>query len=134
MGCAIPLVCLLVIFGGVGVLTGNWAALAAPKVPPAPPAVADIPTDYLVLYQDAAARFGLDWPVLAAVGRVETNHGRNPSPNGPDGLRSTTAVPSPVRRTSTRHSRGTPPASSATTQTTRDTGVSPVGRNVMRSG
>jgi len=77
MGCAIPLVCLLIIFGAVGILTGNWATLAAPKVPAAPPAVADIPTDYLVLYQDAAARFGLDWPVLAAVGRVETNHGRN---------------------------------------------------------
>ena len=43
----------------------------------APPAVADIPADYLALYRDAAARFGLDWPVLAAVGRVETNHGRN---------------------------------------------------------
>ena len=67
VGCAVPLVCLLVIFGAVGILTGNWAALAAPKVPAAPPAVADIPTDYLVLYQEAAARFGLDWPVLAAV-------------------------------------------------------------------
>ena len=55
----------------------RWAALAAPEVPDAPPAVADIPADYLALYRDAAARFGLDWPVLAAVGRVETNHGRN---------------------------------------------------------
>ena len=27
MGCAIPLVCLLIIFGAVGILTGNWAAL-----------------------------------------------------------------------------------------------------------
>ena len=35
VGCAIPLVCLLIIFGAVGVLTGNWAALAAPKVPAA---------------------------------------------------------------------------------------------------
>ena len=32
---------------------------------------------YLALYQEAAARFELDWEVLAAVGRVETNHGRN---------------------------------------------------------
>ena len=48
-----------------------------PTIPDAPPAVADIPPDYLALYQDAAARFGLDWPVLAAVGKVETNHGRN---------------------------------------------------------
>ena len=76
-GCAVPLVCVLIIFGAVGILTGRWAALAAPDVPDGPPAVADIPADYLVLYRDAAARFGLDWPVLAAVGRVETNHGRN---------------------------------------------------------
>ena len=60
MGCAIPLDCLLIIFGAVGVLTGNWAALAAPKVPAAPPTVADIPMDYLVLYQESAAQFGLD--------------------------------------------------------------------------
>jgi murein DD-endopeptidase MepM/ murein hydrolase activator NlpD len=75
--CAAPLACLLIVFGAVGVLTGNWAALAAPKIPEAPPAVANIPADYLALYRQAAGRFGLDWPVLAAVGRVETNHGRN---------------------------------------------------------
>ena len=46
VGCAIPLVCLLVIFGAVGILTGNWAALAAPKVPAAPPAVADPGSDF----------------------------------------------------------------------------------------
>lgn len=76
-GCAVPLICLLVVFGAVGVLTAQWAALAAPDVPDAPRAVADIPPRYLALYRDAAARFGLDWPVLAAVGKVETNHGRN---------------------------------------------------------
>jgi hypothetical protein len=73
----VPLVCILILFGAVGILTGRWAALAAPDVPDVPPAVADIPADYLVLYRDAAVRFGLDWPVLAAVGKVETNHGRN---------------------------------------------------------
>jgi murein DD-endopeptidase MepM/ murein hydrolase activator NlpD len=77
VGCAIPLVCLLILAGAVGVLAGDWAALARPKVPEPAAAAADIPADYLVLYQQAAARFGLDWPVLAAVGRVETNHGRN---------------------------------------------------------
>jgi murein DD-endopeptidase MepM/ murein hydrolase activator NlpD len=76
-GCAVLLLVLLIVTGSSAVLVGNWAALAAPDVPDAPPAVADIPLDYLVLYQQAAARFGLDWPVLAAVGRVETNHGRN---------------------------------------------------------
>ena len=77
IGCAALLVVLLVLTGSIGVLVGNWAALAAPDVPDAPPAVADIPAEYLVLYRDAAARFGLEWPVLAAVGKVETNHGRN---------------------------------------------------------
>lgn len=76
-GCAVLLLILIIVSGSSAVLIGNWAALAAPDVPDAPPAVADIPADYLVLYQQAAARFGLDWPVLAAVGRVETNHGRN---------------------------------------------------------
>ena len=39
--------------------------------------VATIPADYLVLYEQTGARFGLDWQVLAAIGEVETNHGRN---------------------------------------------------------
>ena len=76
-GCAVPLVCVLILFGAVGILTGRWAVLAAPELPDAPPAVADIPPEYLALYRDAATRFRLDWPVLAAVGKVETNHGRN---------------------------------------------------------
>ena len=76
-GCAVLLLVLLIITGSVGILLGNWAALAAPQVPDAPAAVANIPPSYLVLYEQAAARFGLEWPVLAAVGEVETNHGRN---------------------------------------------------------
>ena len=76
-GCAVLLLVLLILTGSSAVLIGNWAALAAPEVPDAPPAVADIPADYLVMYQRAAADFGLDWPVLAAVGRVESDHGRN---------------------------------------------------------
>jgi murein DD-endopeptidase MepM/ murein hydrolase activator NlpD len=84
LGCAVPLVVLLVLAGAVGVLAGNWGFLARPKVPDAPPATADIPADYLVLYRDAAARFVLDWTVLAAVGEVETNHGRNASGCAPN--------------------------------------------------
>lgn len=76
-GCLAALLVLLIVTGSSAVLIGNWAALAAPDVPDAPAAVADIPADYLVLYEQAGARFGLDWPVLAAVGRVETTHGRN---------------------------------------------------------
>jgi cell wall-associated NlpC family hydrolase len=43
-------------------------------------ALIDIPADYLVLYQRSAATCpGLPWPVLAAVGKVETDHGRDPN-------------------------------------------------------
>lgn len=36
----------------------------------------DIPPHYLALYQQAAIRYGVPWPVLAAVGKVESDHGR----------------------------------------------------------
>ncbi len=41
-----------------------------------------IPADYLPLYQGAATTCpGLDWHVLAAVGQVESGHGRNVGPS-----------------------------------------------------
>lgn len=42
---------------------------------------ADIPPQYLELYMEAAARFGLDWTILAGIGRVECDHGRDPAPS-----------------------------------------------------
>jgi membrane-bound lytic murein transglycosylase B len=36
----------------------------------------DIPGDYLAMYKSAPRCSGLTWQVLAAVGKVETNHGR----------------------------------------------------------
>src|SRR5256885_11943668 len=40
-------------------------------------AVGDIPSNYLQLYQDAAAACpGLSW-VLAGIGKIESNHGRS---------------------------------------------------------
>jgi hypothetical protein len=49
-------------------------------------ATTDLPAHYLQLYQQAAASVcpGLSWTVLAAVGKVESDHGRNagPSPAG----------------------------------------------------
>jgi hypothetical protein len=84
-GCAVALLVLLILTGSVGVLVGNWAAVVRPKIPPAPAAVADIPPRYIALYRAAAERFGLDWTVLAAVGEVETNHGRNANGCAPNG-------------------------------------------------
>jgi hypothetical protein len=43
--------------------------------------VADIPPEYLELYLAAARRFGLDWAILAGVGKVECDHGRDPDPS-----------------------------------------------------
>jgi hypothetical protein len=40
-----------------------------------------IPSRYLRLYQQAARRFGLDWAVLAGIGKVECDHGRDPDPS-----------------------------------------------------
>ncbi|MBV8161564.1 MAG: bifunctional lytic transglycosylase/C40 family peptidase [Acidimicrobiia bacterium] len=47
---------------------------------PSDAALADIPPAYLRLYQQAAATCpGLSWALLAAVGKVESDHGRNVS-------------------------------------------------------
>ena len=49
---------------------------------PAPPArsgtgAKDIPPGYLRLYRAAARTYGLDWRVLAAIGKIESDHGRS---------------------------------------------------------
>lgn len=45
--------------------------------PASPEALIDIPVDRLTLYVDAGARWGIDWAVVAAVGKVECDHGRS---------------------------------------------------------
>ena len=47
------------------------SALATQEIPPAT----------LSLYQDAARRYGLDWAILAGIGKVECDHGRDPDPS-----------------------------------------------------
>ncbi|WP_162924752.1 CAP domain-containing protein [Rubrobacter indicoceani] len=47
---------------------------------PSGEAVSDIPSDYLSIYRSAAGEYGLDWAVLAAVGKIETDHGRLDAP------------------------------------------------------
>jgi hypothetical protein len=44
---------------------------------PAPPALLDIPADFLQLYQQAAQVYGIDWAVLAGIGKLECDHGRS---------------------------------------------------------
>ncbi len=77
LGCgALLFVVFAILTGSVGVLTGDWGGLARPTVPDPVAAMDDIPADYLSLYRGAGDDFGLAWPVLAAVGRVESDHGR----------------------------------------------------------
>ena len=47
---------------------------------PSPAALADIPGEYLELYQQAGAQYGVDPWILAAIGKIETNHGRSTLP------------------------------------------------------
>jgi membrane-bound lytic murein transglycosylase B len=49
---------------------------AAGQPRPSRAAVADIPAGYLRLYRTAGVRYRIPWPVLAAIGKVESDHGR----------------------------------------------------------
>jgi membrane-bound lytic murein transglycosylase B len=65
----------------LGVIDPPARAAPAPKRAagqPAPSlaAVADIPSGYLRLYRAAGTRYRIPWSVLAAIGKVESDHGR----------------------------------------------------------
>jgi cell wall-associated NlpC family hydrolase len=47
---------------------------------PTASALADIPPEFLLLYQQAGVAYGVPWPLLAGIGKVECNHGRSPHP------------------------------------------------------
>jgi hypothetical protein len=82
----VVLACLLVlgvtaygVAGDLGLLDPPAHARARParQAPPSRAATADIPTGYLALYRQAAPHCpGLSWSVLAAIGKVESDHGR----------------------------------------------------------
>jgi len=49
---------------------------------PAPSAAAanGIPANYLALYQAAGSQYGIPWNLIAAIGSIETDHGRSTAP------------------------------------------------------
>jgi hypothetical protein len=59
----------------------STSAGGEPTYEPSATARAEIPPLYLALYMEAAARFGLDRTILAGIGRVECDHGRDPAPS-----------------------------------------------------
>jgi murein DD-endopeptidase MepM/ murein hydrolase activator NlpD len=70
-------VMLIPVLAAAGVLAALSAVFGGGASRPSDTALADIPADYLALYQQAATICpGLDWSILAAIGKVETNHGR----------------------------------------------------------
>lgn len=72
-GVAGPLALLLLVAAAVAGSAPRQGAVAA--------AAADIPADLFPLYHRAAATCpGLGWTVLAAIGKVETDHGRSRAP------------------------------------------------------
>jgi hypothetical protein len=78
--------------------TGGSTPGSAPVKPPPPPAqngttqprpgpgAADIPRPYLRLYRAAGKRYGVDWRVLAAIGKNESDHGRSQAAGVHSGL------------------------------------------------
>jgi hypothetical protein len=79
---AVPLgLVLVVLLAPLAALTG---ALASPPAPSAA-ALADIPAPLLPVYQRAAGRCAMPWTVLAAVGKVETDHARCTLPGVAEG-------------------------------------------------
>jgi len=78
---------LLVGLGALGAGSTSGAAGSASEF-----ATSDIPPGYLALYRQAAGGAGMDWAVLAAVGRVESNHGRSTLPGVHSGSNSAGAM------------------------------------------
>jgi hypothetical protein len=79
---------LWVIVAGGGLLAGMCVLLAVVTMmgvvnsptnswEPSQQAMADIPTEYLKLYLQAGESRGIDWAILAAIGSIETDHGRS---------------------------------------------------------
>jgi cell wall-associated NlpC family hydrolase len=77
-GSAILLVPVLIIIAAIAAVSTIFSGTAGS---PSQTALADIPAGYLDLYIHAAALCpGLDWTILAAIGKVETDHGRSTLP------------------------------------------------------
>ncbi len=65
--------------GLAGMVGGIASGTPAAVLLPSRSALADIPPRLLALYQQAAATCpGLPWTILAAIGKTETDHARNP--------------------------------------------------------
>src|SRR5581483_3537476 len=99
---------LLLIVVVVGAI-GGWESSPAPGSPSSV-AIADVPTEYLALYEQAASRYGVDWAVLAAIGKIECDHGRSHALGcSPPGSVNAAGATGPMQFLGTTWRVGTPP-------------------------
>jgi hypothetical protein len=73
---ALPAVILVGLLASLVVAPDENSVGCAPSYEPSRAALADIPEDYLKLYVAAGSRLGVGWEYLAAIGAVESDHGR----------------------------------------------------------
>ncbi|MDF5754689.1 bifunctional lytic transglycosylase/C40 family peptidase [Spongiactinospora sp. TRM90649] len=79
------------------ILGGNGTMPDCEEVAPdagdlSPTATSDIPDEYLELYEKHGKKIGVQWNVLAGVGKRETNHGRSRLPGVQSGTNSAGAA------------------------------------------
>ena len=87
------LLLLVAVLGGVAT-----EQMRSGRSQPSPVAIADIPTTYLALYEREGLRFGVDWAVLAAIGKVECDHGRSQAPGcNPPGTMNAAGATGPMQ-------------------------------------
>ncbi len=76
----LAVVLLVLVLFVLAMVSGNQAVAQSAGVP-SPAALAAIPAELLPIYQESAeATCGMRWAVLAAIGKVETDHGRSTLP------------------------------------------------------
>jgi cell wall-associated NlpC family hydrolase len=102
---ALLMMLVLFIAASTAVLTPLISSLA-PATPgttwaPAPndAALADIPANYLAYYEQAAtACAGLNWSILAAIGKIESDHGRSTLPGVAPGTENAAGAGGPMQQ------------------------------------
>ena len=78
---ALILLAAIAALGGVSTGAAGMLTPDAPGPGVSPLAEREIPPLYLRLYERAARRYGLDWAILAGIGKLECDHGRDPAPS-----------------------------------------------------
>jgi hypothetical protein len=89
LGAGVAALGALLVLGTAVILSAVGARVGAPLFSvsePSAAALADIPADYLAFYRGAGQRYGLDWAILAGIGKVETDHGRSNLPGVHSGV------------------------------------------------